>query len=499
MEERTKRRRPSPNPGNRTKTENSKSPPPAFRAPARSPLRKKVKATAEHLASFPELNPNPVMEVDLEGSVRYANPSARRLFPGLEKAGVSHPWLAGIRQGLDRIRRGKVPQASSVVAVDGRHYYQAFLFVERLRRIRIFGIDISDRVAAEEALRHKAEELETVLQSVPAVVWIAHDRECLHITGNRAADDLLRLSHGAEASLTAPEGKRPTHFRVIRDGCVMAGDELPVQRAARGEALSDFDYSIVFDDGVVRHMMGNATPLYDAQGRPRGSVSAFIDITDRKTMEDRLKTSLAEKDVLMRELAHRTKNNMQVISSLMSLQAATITDENLLNALSDTQNRIQAMALVHEKLYRTGKFSSLDIKEYAEDLLNAIIRAHPATMGHVRTETDLDNLSVSIDAALPIGLIINELVSNSLKHAFPGRESGTICMSIRRCGMRTEMRYRDDGPGLPGDFELSKSPTLGLKLVHNLAMLQLRGTMEIRHDPHTEFVFTFGDLTEMVV
>ena len=235
------------------------------------------------------------MEIDLEGSVQYANPSARRLFPDLGKAGVSHPWLAGIRQGLDRMRRGKDIPASCVVAVDGRHYYQAFLFVENMRCLRIFGIDISDRVAAEEALRHKAEELETVLQAVPAVVWIAHDRECLHITGNRAANDLLRLSRGAEASLTAPEGKRPTHFRVIRDGCVLAGDELPVQRAAKGEALSDFDFSIVFDDGMVRHMMGNATPLYDAQGRPRGSVSAFIDITDRKAMEDRLKISLAER------------------------------------------------------------------------------------------------------------------------------------------------------------------------------------------------------------
>jgi two-component sensor histidine kinase len=344
-------------------------------------------------------------------------------------------------------------------------------------------------------LRHKAEELETVLQSVPAVVWIAHDRECLHISGNRAANDLLRLSRGAEASLTAPEGKRPTHFRVIRDGCVLAGDELPVQRAAKGEALSDFDFSIVFDDGMVRHMMGNATPLFDAQGRPRGSVSAFIDITERKAMEDRLKISLAEKDVLMRELAHRTKNNMQVISSLMNLQAATYDDRRVLNAFSDTQDRIRAMALVHEKLYRSGNFDSLSIKEYAEDLLRAILRAHHVAGRRVRMETDLDDMAVSIDVALPLGLVINELVSNSLKHAFPSPKSGAIFLLLKRQGGQTVMKYRDDGPGLPRDFELSRIRSLGLKLVHNLSVLQLRGTMEIVHDPHTEFVFTFGDLT----
>ena len=119
------------------------------------------------------------------------------------------------------------------------------------------------------------------------------------------------------------------------------------------------------------------------------------------------------------------------------------------------------------------------------------------TGGRVRTETDLDDVDVSIDAGLPLGLIINELASNSLKHAFPAPISGAIFLSLRCHGGRTEMRYRDDGPGLPRDFDLSKARSLGLKLVQNLATIQLRGRMEIRHGSDTEYVFTFGDLTHM--
>ncbi len=212
--------------------------------------------------------------------------------------------------------------------------------------------------------------------------------------------------------------------------------------------------------------------------------------------EEALKASLAEKDVLMRELAHRTKNNMQVVGSLLSLQAAGSPDRGFKAALADTQDRIRAMALVHENLYRSGSMASLNIRDYVHDLVKSLLHAHRGIDASIRTVLDIDDLFLSIDAALPCGLIINELISNSLKHAFPAPEPGTIFLSLRQVGERVELKYRDDGPGLPQDLDLSQIRSLGLKLVHNLAVRQLRGTMDVTRGPLAEIVFTFGSLSQ---
>ncbi|MDP1860770.1 MAG: AAA family ATPase [Gemmatimonadaceae bacterium] len=213
--------------------------------------------------------------------------------------------------------------------------------------------------------------------------------------------------------------------------------------------------------------------------------------------EEALRASLAEKEILLKELAHRTKNNMQVIGGLISLQGSASADKKLLDALADTQDRIRAMALVHENLYRSGNFSSVNMRDYVEDLIKAIFRAQRGADGPVQRNLDVEDLLVSIDAAVPCGLIINELVSNTLKHAFPDRKPGAIYLSLRRRCETTELRYRDDGPGLPRDLDLAQVRSLGLKLVYNLAVRQLRGTMEIRRDPATEFVFAFDSFSHM--
>ena len=162
------------------------------------------------------------------------------------------------------------------------------------RVVRMAGseIDITERKQTEEEraqarrrAEHRAAELEAVLQAVPAAVWIAHDPACRHITGNRTANEWLRLGEGSESSLTAPDGGAPIHFRVRHDGRELQGPELPVQRAATGVEVRDFEQEVVFDDGSVRYLLGNAAPLWDEHGRSRGAVAAFIDIGERKRLE----------------------------------------------------------------------------------------------------------------------------------------------------------------------------------------------------------------------
>jgi PAS domain S-box-containing protein len=224
---------------------------------------------------------------------------------------------------------------------------------------------------------------------------------------------------------------------------------------------------------------------------------AIVQAVMRKRAEEALNSSLAEKEILLKELAHRTKNNMQVVANLIGLQASTTSDRNLLDAFADTQDRIRAMALVHEKLYRSGNVSFLDMKEYVPDLLAFLLHSHQGAAGPVRSELDLEYLTLPIDAAIPCGLIINELVSNSLKHAFKDRKAGTIFLSLKRRGGIVELKYRDDGPGLPRDLEISRANTLGLRLIHNLAVRQLRGKMDLRRDPVTEFAFMFDSFAHL--
>jgi PAS domain S-box-containing protein len=168
----------------------------------------------------------------------------------------------------------------------------------RLTSILSQALDISDRqVAAEQLARasrlaeERAAEFDAVLQAVPAAVWIAHDPECRTITGNRTAYDWLRLPEGAEASLTARDETRPTHFKVCQNGRELGANELPVQRAAQGITVRDFEEEIVFSDGSVRSALGNATTLWDEHGKPRGAVAAFVDITERKRVEEALRES----------------------------------------------------------------------------------------------------------------------------------------------------------------------------------------------------------------
>ena len=158
--------------------------------------------------------------------------------------------------------------------------------------------DITDRKRAEEALREserrereRAEELAAMLDAIPTPVFIAHDPDCRHITGNRAADELIRSPPGGEASLTAPAETRPRHFKAVKDGRDLRDDELPAQRAARGIPVRDFEFSLVFDDGAVLHVLGYGTPLLDVEGRPRGSVLVLIDVTNQHVVEKALRES----------------------------------------------------------------------------------------------------------------------------------------------------------------------------------------------------------------
>lgn len=189
---------------------------------------------------------------------------------------------------------------------------------------------------------------------------------------------------------------------------------------------------------------------------------------------------IEEKDILFRELHHRVKNNMQIISSMLQLQEEYISDEAILSALHDCEQRIDSMALVHETLYRTESLADIPFDLYLENLTKAVTEGF-ATVRDVRTEIDVSGIRLSLDTAVTIGLIVNELMVNSMKYAFVDRPSGIIRIRLSYEEDRCVLHYMDDGIGLPDSFNIEKISSLGMRLVRILAK-QIRGELKIQND-----------------
>jgi PAS domain S-box-containing protein len=225
-------------------------------------------------------------------------------------------------------------------------------------------------------------------------------------------------------------------------------------------------------------------------------ISIFEDITESKIAEKTIRASLKEKEVLLRELYHRTKNNMQVVSSLIGLKSASLKDKNMVNILHEMKNRIQTIALVHQKLYQSQNLSRVDLKEYITDLVNLLVYSYASDQDKITFTLDLENIKVLIDTAVPCGLIINELISNSFKHAFPGDRKGNISVKLKKLEEDTiELVISDNGIGIPEGYDLLEKNTLGMQVFYNIATEQLLGNVKIESKNGLTFIIHFKDIS----
>jgi two-component sensor histidine kinase len=257
----------------------------------------------------------------------------------------------------------------------------------------------------------------------------------------------------------------------------------------------------------------HVSPLCDDRGQPAGRLVVLRDITElveneeklklfneslqaeiaeRRRAEERMAASLLEKEVLLKEIHHRVKNNLQIISSLLNLQSDNIDLADPARTFRESQDRIRSMALVHEKLYRSGDVARIDFREYVESLTAGLYRSYFPGPG-VRIFADVENVSLDIDLAVSCGLIINELVSNALKYAFPEGRAGEIHVSLAGDGDSYTLTVSDDGVGLPPGLDFRDTPSLGLQLVNTLVG-QLEGTIELDSAEGTRFKITFAEI-----
>lgn len=247
-------------------------------------------------------------------------------------------------------------------------------------------------------------------------------------------------------------------------------------------------------DGKVIWTEQRNVPIYDEEGRLVALEGIARDITDQKLAEERIRASLREKEVLLREIHHRVKNNLQVICSLLNLQSRNLSDTAVLKIFKECQNRIRSMALVHEKLYRSADLSRIDFSEYIQSLIYHLFHVHQVDSSRIHLRQDVEAIQLDVNTAIPCGLILNELISNALKHAFPDDRKGEVYVQFRRrSDGKLLLSVRDDGVGLPEDLDIHKTPTLGMQIITLLAQ-QLDATLELERQPGTEFRLLFGEL-----
>lgn len=220
------------------------------------------------------------------------------------------------------------------------------------------------------------------------------------------------------------------------------------------------------------------------------------EILQREQAEINLRGALAEKEVLLKEIHHRVKNNLQIVSSLLHLQAQTITDPEIIKAIQDSQNRIESISLIHKNLYTNPNIGKIDIAEYINNLVAGILISYQIKPGQISLYTDIDSVVLSVDQAIACGLIINELISNALKHAFYQIDSGEISISLHKNNKHNiELIIRDNGIGLADNIDWDTTSSLGLSLVYDLATEQLEGSITIERHRGTIFKIEFSQLT----
>ena len=272
-------------------------------------------------------------------------------------------------------------------------------------------------------------------------------------------------------------------------------EERPISRnkiknVLEGQVTGD-EYTAQRRDKSLFPIMLYSNPIINDDVH-EGFRGIIIDISDLKNAEEKIFASLKEKEVLLQEIHHRVKNNMQIISSLLSLQANHTGSEEAAEVLNESRGRVKSMAMIHEKLYHSHNLSQLNIGEYLNNLVKHILSSYSSVSSRITSNVEVDDIYLNIDTALPMGLIVNELVSNCIKHAF---KDGTGCVDVNLSpdGDGYILTVSDNGVGLPEDIDPFESNSLGLKLVNSLS-IQLEGELEVLRDSGTSFILKFKKL-----
>jgi two-component system, sensor histidine kinase PdtaS len=348
-------------------------------------------------------------------------------------------------------------------------------------------MDITHRKNTEKALQDNEEKYRTLFESNPNYT-ILLDLNGVIMDVNRTAAEFIGLT---------PE---KLIGRSLLEMGIFPSEDITFQRekfshALKGEIVKPFQYKLINKKGEYNWVQSQLVPI-----KKDGGINSILviatDITERKNAIDNLKSSVNEKKLLIKEIHHRVKNNMQIISSLLSLQSQHLKDDEEVarDVLKESQNRVKSMAMIHEKLYLSKDFTHIKFEEYVQRLVSDLFYSYQTTLKNVKFRVEVVDVDLNMETAVPCGLIISELTSNSLKHAFPQEKEGYVNVSLTEDQGKYEMIISDNGIGIPHDLDFDHPKTLGLQLVNNL-IKQLDGEIKLDRNHGTKFTITFKELT----
>ncbi len=383
-------------------------------------------------------------------------------------------------------------QTGEVAGLDGRFRMKDGSAVFALLSARIISLDgedcllliardVTERRKAEEALRESEERFRSVFEhAAVGICYASLEGKLLRV--NHA---LCKITGYGDSELA---GMSLADFSAGEES---AGDLERVVSVLR-DGIPSFTMTQQYLHKSGRAIWVNVTMslIRDTTGKPLSFIGILENITERKKAEEEIERSLREKELLLKEIHHRVKNNLQIISSLLNLQSEAIRDSEDRSLFRDSQDRIRTMALIHEKLYQTDDFSHVDFQEYLKSLLSSLFRSYRLPL--VTCEEQIEDIRLNIDAAIPCGLIVNELVTNALKHAFPEGQKGQVRVSFfRDNGGQLVLEVSDNGVGMRPMQERERKDQLGLELVSILTK-QIGGQLAIRHEEGTTFQISFS-------
>jgi PAS domain S-box-containing protein len=354
-----------------------------------------------------------------------------------------------------------------------------------VKEISCIASDITDSKIYEQKLLNQTGKLSAIFDSSHHYIWTI-DAEGKLTSFNKNYYDLI----------TSIYNTKPFVGIVLNRGALANDKEYTellqfhYDKSFNGLATS-FEIETRDKDNKHVYLEVFFNPIYE-NGKVVEVSGIAHNITEKKHVQQRMEISLKEKEVLLREVHHRVKNNMQVISSILNLQSSYVSDEYALTLLKECQNRIKTMAYIHESLYQNKSFTSVNFSDYVHTLVNNIVQSYSASAEKIKLEMNIEKISLSLDSSIPAGLIINELITNAIKHAFPGNKQGIISFNLRCENNFVFLELKDNGVGFATGIDFENSHSLGLQLVNTL-IEQIEGELKFKSkkDIGTEVLVTF--------